>query len=166
MTRPNGSGRSVILRILVVSDTHGDRWALRQAILRQPKAEVVIHLGDGADEAGEMKLNFPEKMFLLVRGNCDWGSTLPAEGTASFAGKNIFYTHGYTYSVKFGTYEAVAAAREHKADVLLFGHTHEAVTEYEHGLYVMNPGSLNGSGGTYGIVDITKAGIVTNIVRI
>ena len=39
------------MRILVVSDTHRDQYALEQAVLRQPKAEVVIHLGDGADEA-------------------------------------------------------------------------------------------------------------------
>lgn len=154
------------MRILVVSDTHRDRSALRQAIMSQPSAEAVIHLGDGAEEAEEMKLNFPEKMFLIVRGNCDWGSTLPVEGLAVFSGKNIFYTHGYTYNVKYGMYEAVSAARRRKADVLLFGHTHEALTEYQDGLYIMNPGSLNGSRGTYGTLDITPAGIVSNIVRI
>lgn len=154
------------MRILVVSDTHRDRWALRQAIVSQPSADVVIHLGDGAEEAEEMKLNFPEKMFLMVRGNCDWGSSLPAEGLVSFAGKNIFYTHGYTYNVKFGLYEAVSAARRQKADVLLFGHTHNALTEYRDGLYLMNPGSLNGTNGTYGTLDITPAGIVSNIVGI
>ena len=154
------------MRILVVSDTHRDRAALQRAILAQPSAEVVIHLGDGAEEAEDMKMNFPEKMFLLVRGNCDWGSTLPPEGIAEFAGKRIFYTHGYTYNVKYGTYEAISAARRQKADVLLFGHTHRPVTEYSDGLYIMNPGSLNGSYGTYGTLDITPAGIVTNIVRI
>jgi putative phosphoesterase len=152
------------LRILVVSDTHRDRYALRRALLAQPTAEVVIHLGDGEEEANEMKLNFPEKMFLQVRGNCDWGSALPAEGIAQLEGKRIFYTHGYTYNVKFGLYEAVSAARAKKADVLLFGHTHNPMTEYRDGLYIMNPGSLNGSSGTYGTLDITPAGIVTNIV--
>ena len=152
------------MRILVVSDTHRDRYALRRAILAQPTAEAVIHLGDGADEAEEMKLNFPEKMFLLVRGNCDWGSTLPPEGVAEFAGKRIFYTHGYTYNVKYGLYEAHSAARRSKADVLLFGHTHVPLAEYRDGVYLLNPGSLNGSFGTYGTLDITSAGIVTNIV--
>lgn len=153
------------MRILVVSDTHRDSAALRRAILAQPTAEAVIHLGDGAEEAEEMKLNFPEKMFLLVRGNCDWGSTLPPEGIAEFSGKRIFYTHGYTYNVKYGLYEALTAARRSKADVLLFGHTHEPLAEYRDGVYLMNPGSLNGSYGTYGTLDITPAGIVTNIVR-
>lgn len=154
------------MRILVVSDTHKDSYALRKAILSQPTAEVVIHLGDGADEAADMKLNFPEKMFLQVRGNCDWGSTLPTYGDATLEGKHIFYTHGHNYNAKYGMYEICCAARDHKADILLFGHTHQAITDYEDGLYIMNPGSLNGSQGTYGILDITKAGIVTNIIAI
>lgn len=154
------------MRILVVSDTHGDAFSLREAILKQPTADVVIHLGDGADEAREMKESFPEKMFLMVRGNCDWGKRLPIDGEATFAGKSIFYTHGYTYNVKYGLYEVASAARAHKADILLFGHTHSALTDYQNGLYIMNPGSLHGGQGTYGIVDITHAGIATNILKI
>ena len=154
------------MRILVVSDTHRDRAALRKAVLDQPTAAAVIHLGDGVEEAEEVRAEFPGKTFFLVRGNCDWGSELPTEGLVRLAGKNIFYTPGYTYNVKLTMYPAVSAARENKADVLLFGHTHEAFTYYEDGLYIMNPGSLRGSCGTYGTLDITPAGIVTNIVKI
>ncbi len=154
------------MRILVVSDTHGDAFSLRQAILKQPTADVVVHVGDGADEAQEMKESFPEKMFLMVRGNCDWGSTLPNDEVTRLAGKDIFYTHGYTHNVKYGLYEVVSAARDNKADILLFGHTHNALTEYDNGLYIMNPGSLHGSQGSYGIIDITDAGVVMNILKI
>ena len=154
------------MRILVVSDTHKDVYSLRKAILEQTKAEIVIHLGDGADEAQEMKESFPEKMFLMVRGNCDWGNTVPIFGDVTINGKNIFYTHGYTYHVKLGMSEAISTARDHKADILLFGHTHDAMVDYEDGLYIMNPGSLYGSTGTYGTIDLTDAGIFTNIVKI
>ena len=64
-----------------------------------------------------------------------------------------------------GYYSVYMAAREQKADILLFGHTHNAMTDYDDGLYVMNPGSLRGAYATYGILDITEAGIVTNIVK-
>jgi putative phosphoesterase len=154
------------MRILVVSDTHRDAHALRQAILKQPKAEVVIHLGDGAEEAQEMKDRFPEKMFLTVRGNCDWGCTAPVEELAVFGGKRIFFTHGYTYQVKYDLNDGIAAARERKADIFLFGHTHIPLTDYQNGLYIMNPGSLHGSMGSYGIIDITEAGIVTSLLKI
>ena len=154
------------MRILVVSDTHRDAYALRAAILKQPRAQVVIHLGDGEEEAAEARDSFRDRMFLMVRGNCDWGSMLPAEGFTTLAGKNIFYTHGYTYNVKYGLYDMISAARGRGADVLLFGHTHETLTGYRDGLYLMNPGSLHGGTGTYGILDITPAGIVTNILRV
>lgn len=153
------------MRLLVVSDTHRDEAALRDAILSQPKAEAVIHLGDGEEEACRMRETFPDRMFLQVRGNCDWGSTLPVEGLAHFGGKTIFYTHGYTYNVKYGTYDLVSAAREKKADIVLFGHTHIPVAEYEDGLYILNPGSLHGGQGTYGIIDITEQGIVVNVLK-
>ena len=154
------------MRILVVSDTHRDARALQEAILRQPKADVVIHLGDGEEEAEDMKFAFPEKMFLQVRGNCDWGSALPSVGEITLQNVKIFYTHGNIYNVKYGLYNICQAARERKANILLFGHTHCAMTDFEDGLYIMNPGSLNGYHGTYGIIDLTDAGIVTNILKI
>ena len=50
---------------------------------------------------------------------------------------------------------------------MLFGHTHQALTEYHDGLYLMNPGSCHGYYATYGYIDITDKGdIVTNIVRL
>ncbi len=154
------------MRILVVSDTHGSADNLRRAILSQPTAEIVIHLGDGETETNLIKASFPDRMFLQVRGNCDWGSSLPAAGQYAAGEVKIFYTHGHLYGVKSGLYTAVCAAREQKARVLLYGHTHEALTDYEDGLYIMNPGSLNGWKASYGVLDITPQGIVTNIIRL
>ena len=157
------------MRILVVSDTHGDVYSLQQAVLQQPKDEVIIHLGDGASEASDLKFQYPNKAVLQVRGNCDWGSSLPIFGTQTIEGKRFFFTHGHAYHAKSGMLSLVMAARENHVDVLLFGHTHLAVTDYENGLYIMNPGTLSGSGcgrKTYGIVDITPAGIVTNIMNL
>ena len=79
------------MRILVVSDTHGSDSDLRRAILAQPKAELVIHLGDGEEEFLRAKRSFPEKMFLGVRGNCDWGSDLPATGEYTVDGVKDVY---------------------------------------------------------------------------
>ncbi|WOC32216.1 MULTISPECIES: metallophosphoesterase [Caproicibacterium] len=154
------------MRVLVVSDTHHDRAALDRAIVQQPSAEVVVHLGDGEQEALEAQRAFPEKQFYMVRGNCDWGSRLPAHRLLTLAGKKLLLTHGYAENVKYGLSEAVRLAQERGADILLFGHTHEALMDYENGLYILNPGSLHGWGGTYGFVDLTEAGIATNIVPI
>lgn len=154
------------MRILVTSDTHGSEGNLRRAVLAQPAAEIVIHLGDGEEEAERVKRAFPEKMFLQVRGNCDWGSNLPRENLYEADGVRIFYTHGDLYGVKSGLYTITCAAREKKADVVLFGHTHQALTDYDDGLYLMNPGSLGHWGASYGTLDITPQGIVTNIIKL
>ncbi len=154
------------MRILVLSDSHGDDSALRRALLSQPKAEVVIHLGDGEVEFQRARASFPEKMFLQVRGNCDWGSDLPVTGTYEVDGVKIFYTHGHAYGVKSGLYNAVCAAREQGAQVLLYGHTHKALMDYDDGLHILNPGALSGWQASYGTVDVTPQGVVTNVVKL
>ena len=154
------------MRILVVSDSHGSAYGLRRAIMAQPKAEVVIHLGDGEDDVARVKNLFPEKMFLSVKGNCDLGSQLPPTGEFTVEGVKIFYTHGHLYGVKSGFYTLECAAREKKAQVALFGHTHNAFEDYADGLYLLNPGSLSGWEPSYGTVDITPQGIVTNVVKL
>lgn len=154
------------MRILVTSDTHRDPGSLRRAIMAQPKAEVVIHLGDGAEDVDSLRFSFPDRTFLQVKGNCDWGSTLPAVGEYEAEGVKIFYTHGHLYGVKSGDYTIVSEARSRKANILLFGHTHQPREDYEDGLYIMNPGRLSGYGPTYGIIDITAQGIVLNVMKL
>ncbi|HOO26436.1 MAG TPA: metallophosphoesterase family protein, partial [Clostridiales bacterium] len=99
-----------------------------------------------------------EKMLIAVRGNCDLASLLPYNETVELAGKRIYCSHGHWENVKFGTYGIREAARAKGADIALYGHTHKARIDYEDGLYLFNPGSVRE--GSYGVVDITKAGIV------
>ncbi|RKJ38413.1 YfcE family phosphodiesterase [Acutalibacter sp. 1XD8-33] len=154
------------MRILVTSDTHGDSSSLRRAILAQPEAEIVIHLGDGGDDVDYVRPSFPAKTFLQVRGNCDWGSALPPTGEYETEQGKLFFTHGHLFGVKSGDYEILSAARDRKARVVLFGHTHQPRQDYEDGLYIMNPGRLSGWEPTYGTIDLTPQGIVLNIVKL
>ena len=62
------------------------------------------------------------------------------------------------FHVKFGLTELEQAAREAHADICLFGHTHQQMTDYRGGLYLMNPGAV--AEGCYGMVDITPGGIM------
>lgn len=155
------------MRILVVSDTHGDMRTLMKAVNAQPSAEIIVHCGDGDEQVQYLKDTIKDKMIVGVRGNCDWCSSLPSKEIISVCGKRIFITHGHLYNAKVGLYNIMCAAREEKADILLFGHTHNAMTYYEDGLYVMNPGSCSGYMASYGYIDITDKGeIVTNTVAI
>ena len=40
------------MRILVVSDTHGDLRTLMKAVNAQPSAEIIVHCGDGDEQDG------------------------------------------------------------------------------------------------------------------
>lgn len=152
------------MRILVMSDSHGDIYAAKAAVMSQSGAEVIIHCGDGADEADEIRRSFRDKHVISVRGNNDYGKAANKSELITLEGKKIFVTHGHLYGVKSGLYTVTCAAREAGADVLLFGHTHEALELYDDGLYIMNPGSLRSYPRTYGILEISEKGIITNIV--
>ena len=153
------------MKLLVISDSHGARDNLARFALLAHRlhADTVIHLGDHADDLSPQALPCP---LITVRGNCDWGSSTPVTGEYTALGVKIFFTHGHLYGVKSGEYNIVCAARERKAQVLLYGHTHNAFTDYEDGLYLMNPGSLSGWQATYGTLDLTEQGIVTNVVTL
>ena len=156
------------MRAIVFSDSHGNYDVLEKIVERHQKdADLFIHLGDGEREMEYIRYAYPEKKFLFVAGNCDYGSDAPDYDVADFAGKKIFLTHGWRFGVKASLDHIKDEARKFKADVLLFGHTHRAETDYEDGIYIMNPGSCDHprqGGPSYGIVDITEAGIVLNIV--
>ena len=56
------------MRILVISDTHGDFFALNDAVKRHSIAEIVFFLGDGYKELCDVEALYPEKKFLAVKG--------------------------------------------------------------------------------------------------
>ncbi len=148
------------MRILVVSDTHGDGYALQSALWEQPEAKHVFFLGDGAREFEKIAEANPDRTFFGVCGNCDPAFCgLLGNREETVGGRRIFFTHGHLWSVKFGLSRIDYAARERQADIVLFGHTHQPLSLYEDGLYLINPGSL-GYNKQYATVDIVPTGIM------
>ena len=155
----------VIMKILVFSDTHGDFTRMQKAIMSHSDAEVVIHCGDGERDVEYMRRSFPNKAFYNVCGNCDWGSSLEPTLEITLEGKRIFATHGHLYGAKMGLNRLIYAAKEKNADILLYGHTHISMNEYDDGMYIINPGSCHGYGATYCLLDITEKGVLASIVK-
>ena len=126
------------MRILVVSDTHGDEGALQRAVQAQPSARTVIHLGDGAREAEAVAARFPDRMFWQVRGNGDFAlgsADLLYAREETLGGKRLFFTHGHLYGP-----DAPPPIRS--GSFLLCGHTHLPVRRAIDGFTYLNPGSL------------------------
>ena len=106
-------------------------------------------------------------MFLAVRGNCDFGSALPPAGDFTAEGVKIFlHPRPPVWGEIRPVHLCLRRSGTGSAGWPCTGHTHNALTDYEDGLYIMNPGSLNGWEATYGTLDITPQGIVTNIVKL
>ena len=148
------------MKILIFSDTHGDIKKISSAVKKHPDAEIIVHCGDGEDQSRQIKLDYPDKMVIRVRGNCDLGSSLPEEEYFTVFGKKIMVTHGHTYGVKYGKASLRQAAAKKGIDIVFFGHTHDPYNEYENGVYLFNPGQGYGWFATYGVAEITESGSI------
>ena len=147
------------MRILVVSDTHGKNKELIESLNQKEKPDLLFHLGDyvrdGIILADELKLSS-----IIVRGNGDHPSSgFREEEVLEIKGKKIYLTHGHKLGVNFNLNRIFYRARELRADIALFGHTHIPIVEEKEGILFMNPGSVSlprdGSNKkTYGIIKI------------
>ena len=147
------------MKILVLSDSHGNTRALLEAVARHPDAAAAFFLGDGTRDADALEQKYPRLPLYRVRGNCDFGSFDPVEGLAPLGGVVFFYTHGHAYFVKSGLEELTEAAKARGADVALFGHTHVPLCEMRDGVALFNPGSAGYMHASFGVVTIRDKNI-------
>lgn len=139
------------MKIVIVSDSHGNNEPLRYAIGQELPFDLLIHAGD--------ILDYPDKILppmkrdydiACVRGNCDYYlSDLPMEELIPVKGdgwhRNIYVSHGKTLGVtpRYDD-ELVDRARSQLADVAIYGHTHQPrCYETADGILVINPGSVS-----------------------
>jgi len=142
------------MKVLVISDSHGNyAHALKAHELAGP-VDHVIHLGDGADDARLME-EVLEVPVHRVAGNCDYEPQLPKELTLEFGECRIFLTHGNRHYVKSGLGELIGKGVEVGATVVLYGHTHLPAVESAEGMLLVNPGTLKeGFPGSYAILTV------------
>jgi len=128
------------MKIGIISDTHGDRYAVDTVLKLFPEAELWFHAGDCTPDAGYLALISGKKVH-SVAGNCDWpNARVPEEMTVDVAGHRIFLTHGHTMGVKYGVDILRDAAKSAEADIAIYGHTHAADID-PGAILVLNPGS-------------------------
>lgn len=150
------------MRILVISDSHGDSFAIRQAICEQPTAQMLFYLGDGEHDIDFAESTASRLFIHKVKGNVDFGSELPAYIVDEVEGVRIYATHGYAEHVKYGRSELHRIAKDKNASIALYGHTHVPDTTYSDGIWLVNPGSIRQD--EYAVIDITKKGEIMPIL--
>ena len=153
------------MKCLVFSDSHGNPFYMKRAIAKNPDAEVVFFLGDGLSDAEAAALNDCSRMWIAVRGNCDFCGIFRDRAVnkteeITLLGKKIMLTHGDLYGVKGGLENISMAARSRGADIVLFGHTHIPYERYEDGVYFFNPGSISQPHFSFGILTLTEGGVL------
>ena len=120
------------------------------------QVDVWCHLGDLTSAAEALMSRTNAKVY-AVRGNCDYfgGSAqrYESEAVVELGGARILMMHGHTRGVKSSAMNASYAARECGAQILLFGHTHRPLVDWDGTLWVMNPGSIRDRR-TYGVITL------------
>lgn len=159
------------MRIIAMSDSHGDGFALEKVFkMSKDNGDIFVHLGDGERELEDMIYEYPELDIRHVAGNCDYNSAAADMIIIRTGTINVLATHGHIYGVNYGVQTLVSIAKNNGCRAVLFGHTHVPHESYEDGVYLLNPGSCasprDGSKPSYGYIDITPQGIITNIVEL
>ena len=142
------------MKILVLSDSHSSLRFMRDCVYAV-KPDTIVHLGDHYDDAAVLREEYPHIRIYSVPGNCDRVFTLsyaPEVVCCDLDGVRCFMTHGHRHNVKSGTGGLIADAVRSEAKLVLYGHTHIAECREENGLWILNPGSCRGYGGSAGLV--------------
>lgn len=145
------------MRLLVISDSHGNYAHVFKAHQLAGPVDHILHLGDGSDDARllEEVLEVPVHR---VAGNCDLDRRLPSELTLEFGSCRVFMTHGNRQQVKSGLRQLIGKGVEVGARVVLYGHTHLPSVESAEGMLLVNPGPLKeGAQGSFAIVTLNGA---------
>ena len=97
----------------------------------------------------------------MVAGNNDWFSDLQREMEISVDDYRIWITHGNNYGASMGPERLLEEAAARNVDVVMYGHTHRPLIEYQDNIVIVNPGSLsyprqNGRKPSYLIMEIDR----------
>ena len=134
------------MKILLVSDSHGDYLALDALAKKYPNMDLYLHAGDSEQD------EFSIKPFISVRGNCDHYYDFPNYLVIPSPQGNIYVQH-----VPFVSPSVI---NEHNAKIVIHGHTHTRRHEKKNGILFINPGAISYArdkyDGSYAILTIDE----------
>ena len=150
-TNARNLGSEGMMRLLVISDTHGYLDFFRKAVSLEGPWDQIVHLGDSVLDAVELAVELGVDVAAL-RGNNEYsgaGAEADEELVFEAGGVRFYAEHGHAQDLnpyagderlELGLRELCARARERGAAVCLFGHTHQPLVRREGDLLLVNPG--------------------------
>lgn len=143
------------MKILVFSDSHSAHSFMEQCF-QAVQPDAVIHLGDYVRDGEWLQSEHPSLRLFQVAGNCDRGRVLPDVPEVmveQLGGVKIYMTHGHLQGVKLFLDKLILDGQRCGADVILYGHTHQAdCRRLSEGQWILNPGSAGYGRATAGII--------------
>ena len=134
------------MKILLVSDSHGDWQTLDRLANTYPDMDLYLHAGDSEQDEWSIK------PFISVRGNCDHYYDFPNFLVIPSPYGNIYVQH-----TPFVSNSVIA---KHNAKIVIHGHTHTRRNEKKNGILYINHGAISYArdkyDGSYAIVEIEK----------
>lgn len=104
-----------LLKLLVVSDSHGDRIVLEKLKGKyEGQVDAMIHCGDS-----ELQYDDPALQgFAAVGGNCDIDQQFPQELLIEVGETKIFVAHGHLHQIKSSLLTISYHAKEYDAELV------------------------------------------------
>ena len=131
-----------MVRIGVLGDSHGDCRSLHQAVSLAGTIDLWLHTGDFCRDAMYLA-TLTTAQVLMVAGNCDGRNEAKPDEFIELSGFYIWLTHGHRHGVKQDTQDLAAWALRYEADIVVYGHTHQAANWEKSGIRFFNPGSVS-----------------------
>jgi len=157
------------VKVLVVSDTHGDISKALSEIKKYTNIELIIHLGDYISDARKIAKETKIEVE-CVKGNLDITHIGDNNRVLEIEGHRLYLTHGHKENIKFGLTNLYFAAESKQCDIALFGHSHVPLHDEYNNITFINPGSISqgrhGSENCYAILEITKENIEVEFVEV
>lgn len=138
------------MKIVVISDTHGDLSALRRVAMVENNADVYLHAGDVEASRDDIS------PFAAVKGNCDGAfPEFPFRYETETPFGKLHMEHYPIYGSAM-----IESLKQDGVRIFIHGHTHEKEAEQVNGVWVFCPGSLtfphDSDDGTYLVLDISE----------
>lgn len=144
------------MRMLVVSDNHGDQQILTDIVAKYAsQVDLMVHCGDSELSPVQPPMN----SFQAVRGNNDYGLDYPQQLSLTTGDEHILVVHGDRDRVNYSMTPLRLKGQAAGASIVCYGHTHQLAVSEDDGILFINPGSISlprgeyaNIGGTFAIV--------------
>lgn len=127
------------IKIVLVSDSHGDLAALNNVLARQQDVDYYLHAGDVVLNPAQIK------PFAAVKGNCDYENYVQEKIIAISDNLKILLVHGHRQKINTSRLLLANYAHNKGCKIALYGHSHLFKIEKINDVYCINPGCLRGN---------------------